>query len=365
MVQRGQPNPTTPVLILDDGELEDVHEILLALGFSCERLRGGAIPGNTPPPSELLVSTPRRIGAVEPSTSRLPIRVVVVNEDSPALRVQLRSFGFDYLVRRPVHGEALRLFLLHCLYSGEERRREVRIPIGLDVSFGTGSLMRCAMLMDLSNSGCRILSPYALEPGMKIKIALPGKEAGKTLTVAGRALRIHLDERQQGDGLYSTAIIFDPVGEEDRIELEKILASSIGNRIIETPRSAADVAESKCGPARRGVEGEESEERRKARRAAYSAKVAAFGDPALRVLVGRDLSVGGMRIEGCISPSTAKPRTIPSPFGPQSPVTMAISAWSCCSMPFALTSAPSSKRWSPTCPPSSRSTTARPGPWER
>jgi len=55
-----------PILILDDGELEDVHEILLELGFGCERLRGGAIADGTKPPSDLLVSTPRRIGAVEP-----------------------------------------------------------------------------------------------------------------------------------------------------------------------------------------------------------------------------------------------------------------------------------------------------------
>jgi hypothetical protein len=37
--------------------------------------------------------------------------------------------------------------------------------------------------------------------------------------------------------------------------------------------------------------------RRQTRRAAYSQTVPAFGDRALRVLVGRDLSVGGMRIQ--------------------------------------------------------------------
>ena len=39
------------------------------------------------------------------------------------------------------------------------------------------------------------------------------------------------------------------------------------------------------------------EERRTTARHPYGAKVPAFGNRALRVLVGRDLSVGGMRIE--------------------------------------------------------------------
>ena len=308
MVRRARPDQPAPVLILDDGELEDVHEILLDLGFSCERLRGGAIADDTMPPSALLVSTPRRIGAVEPSTSRLPLRVVVVNEDSPALREQLRGYGFDYLVRRPVHAEALRLLLLHCLYSGEERRKDVRMPVGLEVSFGAGSLPRGATLVDLSSSGCRILSHYALEPGTRIKVDLPKKEAGETLTLAGRVLRIHLDERQRGDGLYSTAIFFNVASEEERVELEEILQNKLINRIIEAPQRAIETTRTSAADPnhpdvsqRFAVAGEfsseDNEERRKARRAAYSAKVAAFGDPALRVLVGRDLSVGGMRVE--------------------------------------------------------------------
>ena len=313
MIRQDQPGEPEPVLILDDGELEDVHEILLGLGFSCRRLRGGAIEDDTEPPSNLLISTPRRISAVEPSTSQLPIRVVVVNEDSPTLREQLRGYGFDYLVRRPVHVEALRLFLLHCLYSGEERRREVRVPIGLDLSFRTGSLTQAATLVDLSSSGCRILSPYALEPGMRIKVDLSKKKAGEALTLDGRVLRIRLDERQQGDGLYSTAVFFGAMSEEDRGELEAILQNHVGHPIIEIRRRAMESAKAHSAEARAAdgrpsnvsrifgavdeSDGTDSDERRLARRAAYSAKVAAFGDPALRVLVGRDLSVGGMRIE--------------------------------------------------------------------
>ena len=42
---------------------------------------------------------------------------------------------------------------------------------------------------------------------------------------------------------------------------------------------------------------ERSADRRSHQRSSYDRKIPAFGDRALRVLVGRDLSVGGMRVE--------------------------------------------------------------------
>ena len=99
------------VLVLDDGELDDIQSLLEDLHVSFGRVRGGAIVEGTPPPNDLLISTPRRIEAV--GTREVegsgPLRVVVVSEDSNALRAQLRRVGFDFLVRRPVHPEALRL----------------------------------------------------------------------------------------------------------------------------------------------------------------------------------------------------------------------------------------------------------------
>ena len=153
------------VLLLDDGELDDVQEILQSTGVAYGRVRGGAIVSNTPPPSRLLISTPRRINAVhlpEPGSPEAEglVRIVVVNEDSTTLRARLREVGFDYLVRRPVHIEALRLLLLHCLYTGEEKRSEPRVPVGFEVSFRTGLLPRKATLADLSTRGSlRFSSP--------------------------------------------------------------------------------------------------------------------------------------------------------------------------------------------------------------
>ena len=299
------------VLLLDDGELDDVQEILENLDIPYGRVRGGAIADGTPPPSQLLVATSRRIrcvdfspkpdaatSAADASPAPTPVRVVVVDEDSPTLRAQLRTIGFDYLVRRPVHGEAMRLLLLHCLYAGVEKRGELRIPLGFDVSIRTGLLPRRATLADLSSSGCRLLSPYALEPGMRIKVDVPtGNENAETLSLTGRVLRIHLDERLQGDGLYSTAVVFDGADATMSRRLEETLRMRAGARITEAgslafERQGLDLAELPSEPPAES----DGKERRQNPRASYQGTIAAFGNPALHVLVGRDLSTGGMRV---------------------------------------------------------------------
>jgi hypothetical protein len=216
------------VLLLDDGELDDVQQILDQQGVSYGRVRGGAIAPNTPPPTRLLVATPRRVEAVHLPDVSSPdgdgvVRIVVVNEDSPTLRARLREVGFDYLVRRPVHPEALRLLLMHCVYTGEERRSEPRVPVGFEVSFRTGLLPRRATLADLSTRGARLVSKWPLEPGKRITITVPERAGvAESLAVRGRVLRMSLDQRNQ-ETPYSAAVAFDPLPAETRQELEWIL----------------------------------------------------------------------------------------------------------------------------------------------
>jgi hypothetical protein len=328
------------VLLLDDGELDDIQEILDDLRIAYGRVRGGAIARNTPPPTRLLISTPRRIDAV-----RLPARgdaagdaltrIVVVNEDSNTLRAKMREIGFDYLVRRPVHPEALRLLLLHCLYTGDERRREPRVPVGFEISFRTGMLPRRATLADLSSRGCRLLSRYALEPGKRITLQIPqALGASEALTLRGRIIRMSLDENLGPDGPYSAGVMFEDVPAEVRQELEWLLeeraqgpamlqsaAEEVAEPALPDPELAGDdprmsidlevdvrvnpdpeptraepktKARPKQKQASRAGAGRD---RRRSQRGAYDKKVPAFGTRALRVLVARDLSQGGMRVE--------------------------------------------------------------------
>jgi hypothetical protein len=377
----GQP---VDILLLDDGELDDVQQMLEGLDLSFGRVRGGAIADDTPPPASLLISTPRRIsaicGPVADARGGRPVRVIVVNEDSTTLRKRLRQLGFDYLVRRPVHPEALRLLLLHCLYTGEERRKAPRVPIGYEVSFRSGLLPRRSTLADLSVAGCRLLSRYALEPGRRIKVEIPqALGAAEPLSLRGRILRNTFDERLGSEGLYVTAVAFEKLPSDARRELEWVLeeqaqgpptmdqegpssavddhAGAAEPQPVETEEAADRSGDRRAVPAtpaaepldrvladpsargpesrsrdlagaevpplaepgdpgfldievdvRMGWGAEEndqaaqepdgcSSDRRSHQRGAYDRKIPAFGERALRVLVGRDLSVGGMRVE--------------------------------------------------------------------
>ena len=151
-----------PVLLLDDGELDDVREILRTVTSEVLHLRGGMIPEVLEPPEKLFIATSRRavVAGNWPTHSpgEGPVRVAVVTDDSNTLRSMLRRIGFDLLVRRPFHPYALRLLFLRALYSGDERRRETRAPIGAEITFRQGLRKRNAILADLSPKGCRLLS---------------------------------------------------------------------------------------------------------------------------------------------------------------------------------------------------------------
>lgn len=328
------------VLMLDDGELDDIHQILQELAIPCARIRGGAIVTGTPAPKDLLIATPRRIDAVEESVGDAvspTIRVMVVNEDSNALRARLRRSGFDYLVRRPVHSEALRLLLLHCLYKGEERRREPRVAVGFEVGYRAGLLTRRATLLDLSVRGCRLHSRHRVEPGKRIKLMIPeALDAGDPISVTGRVVRSEGAALQDASA-FALGVVFEGLDEGTRQALELLIddrvqgpatlrrgtAAVAARNALSTPAPESDdeipAAEppseaqdvrvvreaprprlrpvSQAAPPRPAATPAAARERRQNRRGSYAQTIPAFGNRALRVLVGRDLSVAGMRIE--------------------------------------------------------------------
>lgn len=318
------------VLLLDDGELDDIQEVLDEIGAAYARVRGGAIVDGTPPPKHLLIATPRRIDAVskvrnDPNQPD-PVRLVVVNEDSIGLRDQLRRSGFDYLIRRPVHPEALRLLLLRGLYRGDERRREPRVAVGFEVNFRSGLRSRRAVLADLSARGCRLISADPLTAGRRIRVNIPeALESDIPVTISGRVLRVdEVDNASDGSPSYGAAILFEEMDDRARETVEVLIEDlALG------PATLSRLRQPGSGEAQDPLEGQASQknaaddaidgaievdlevveggaaatqssepgDRRGDRRAAYVQTVPAFGKRALRVLVGRDLSVGGMRID--------------------------------------------------------------------
>jgi hypothetical protein len=220
-----------------------------------------------------------------------------VNEDSNALRSQLRRSGFDYLVRRPVHAEALRLMLLHCCYKGEERRREPRVPVGVDVSYSLGLAERLATLVDLSSRGCRMLSRHRVERGKRIKVLIPevldAGEDAELLSVPARV--VHVEGTESGGiECFRIGASFEKLDASTRSALALIIEDRAEGpaTLRAKPRSGSDAQTG--GGDNRAIS---VDDRRRQTRGAYSQTIPAFGERALRVLVGRDLSVNGMRVQ--------------------------------------------------------------------
>jgi hypothetical protein len=217
------------------------------------------------------------------------------------------------------------------------------VAVGFEVGFRTGLKSRRAVLADLSVRGCRLLSEAPIDAGRRIRVNVPeALETGDPVSIAGRVLRVDRPKESDRQHLYSAAVLFDDLGRDAREAVELLIEDlSLGPAtlrktlpptapVVSRPQPRADVessrrdgaAEPSLAPEANGADAQAGDEdaldvdvrldpeashpeaasasardRRSSRRAAYSHTVPAFGKRALRVLVGRDLSVSGMRIE--------------------------------------------------------------------
>jgi hypothetical protein len=297
-----------PVLLIDDGELDDVRSLLRGIGAETSELRGGAIPDRVSPPRDLLVTTGRRA------------------------RVAEGCMGFDFLVRRPVHPEALRLLLMRCTFRGEERRRHPRSPVGCTVSYRHGLRRGTAILSELSLEGLRLLSTRPLPVGTGLTLRVPGELlGGRSFSVRAAVLRSDVRRSRRACRELDIALSIDPRDREGQRHVEELLwtiaagppslsepveesaaseTSPVDPDELELAGEADDAAEpSVTDEAKSSEEPSRQTQRRKARppkrwrerrryhRASFGQKIVADSDSATRILVGRDLSSGGMRVD--------------------------------------------------------------------
>ena len=286
---------TAPVLVVDDGELDDIRAVLDELGAEFAHLRGGAVPTAIDPPSQLFIATPRRAMLAKMwLASALPVKIGVVTEDSNTLRGMLKRMGFDLLIRRPVHPYALRLVLLKALYTGRERRNGARFPIGSTLSFRSAMRRKQGVLADLSLRGARLLVPRPLKKGAGITLLLEKElTGGRPLSLRGRVTRVS-DEPEESDK-YVVGLVFDKLSKDQTTRLRQVLKLSADGPVQLTDAASIEAsAESDTTPvAAAGA----PDDRRKHSRAAFSREVVQLDDEASSVLLGRDISIGGMRVE--------------------------------------------------------------------
>ena len=232
---------TTRILLVDDGELSEVAAMLDQLRIDHVRLRGGQVTEDLPPPSHLLVATPRRAQAVRrgsPSgaSEGHPLRIIAVDEDSTAMRRMLRRMGFHLLVRRGVHPEVWRLLVERALFQGEERRTDPRVPVGASISLtrveGDVPARNVALLVDVSNRGCSLSTSELLEPGSRLSLSIRLDDlGGETLNLRGRLVRTSAEPSSSPHG-HTAAMLFDSdLDEHDRKLLTHLLNDlSVGER---------------------------------------------------------------------------------------------------------------------------------------
>ena len=334
---------STPVsLLLHDGELRDIRELMDELGLRFRERRGGASHEDRIRSWDLVVGTPRHLLELDWSrASQVPRRIAVVERDSKTLRSMLQRAGIDLVVRRPVHPASLRLLLLHTLYQGPEKRRTQRVTIGSRVMVRMGWRRRPAVLADLSLSGCRLLCAESPDENRKLKIALPGEiTGGKPLKLTGRVLRC---TDAEFPGVIAIAVSFGQRSKQETRRLSEVIVAHAGGpaKLAEhnnsvpvgppalssaaslpppepdrrkppedmpatpTPLPPSDdepdlgASESHGASARGNDDNDlhDTSERRSKVRHVYDRHVIALGIEATRVLIGRDISMGGMRVD--------------------------------------------------------------------
>ena len=325
-------NATTlpATLLIHDGELADVRDLLVELGVEFGEHRGQPSVEETQAASDLLIATAKRM--IELAVETLPrkaVRIAVLGSDSRTLRTMLRRVGINLLVRRPVHPAALRLLILHSLYRGPEKRRTDRVLVGFPVRYRVGLRRRRAMLVDLSLAGCRLVTEQRLDIGKRIALQLPSDVGGgRPLTVMGDVVRVHnADDRLRRR--FDLAISFDVSADVEPRLRTAVLTHAAGpamlhghpsfeppspvpactdappppandSAVIEapaavetndapTPRDTGSRAEAPPAGAARN--------RRAGPRRTLHRHFVAMTEEATRVLIGRDISLGGMRID--------------------------------------------------------------------
>jgi hypothetical protein len=260
-------------LILDDGDLVDVRSALRDMGVPFLEVEPGAEPIRSDGGFPLMVTTPARARALlangRPPRHHLHL-LVAEGRGEP-----LADIPCDFLLPRPVNPEVLRLLVERADYEGPERRRMTRVAIGIPVRLLAGDVERELVMTQLSAGGCGLVTATPLATESPVRLLLPPELTHpRRLELPGRVLQSRPVTTADGPN-FDCSIAFDPLPLPDRVSLRSLMA--------EQP---VDFRPRRREEARRGAP------RRAGRRQA-----ARRGGEVARVVIGRELSGEGIRIE--------------------------------------------------------------------
>ena len=266
------------------------------------------LPASAPEPplapeGGLVIATPTHSRRAAELCAAMPGRILIgiLQCDAPEPEAAV-STRCDFIVRRPVHAAALRL-LFHCaLYAGPERRSRERVAVGAAVTLRAGLRTWVATLLELSPRSCRLLSPRAVELDRKVGVRLPRRlTGGEVLGLRGRVVRSEAADRDRS-GVFEIVVSFDSVAPAQRRALRVILEGHlIGPASLATDGMGADLPlplRTRPGPGRVGG-ARRIDRRSEPRQTESGLPPTARVNPGTlaAVLIGRDLSPAGMRLE--------------------------------------------------------------------
>ncbi len=302
-MDRESSSPAPVLLLVHDGELADVRAAASGFDVSILDQQGSVTAEELRGPFDVVIATPQRMLDVhlDPGVARAETRRIVVAEgDSRTLRTRLGRAGIDLLVRRPVHPAALRALLLHALYRGPEKRRSKRVAVGAPVRFRCGWRQRPAILADLSLGGCRLLANHAPDAGTTMTLYISADVAnGPAYSLRARVLRCTHPHDATAD-VHAITAAFDAKNPRviERVRATVAAHESGPARLAERDADLQDAEAAAEAPtlieARSPLS--ESPERRDAPRRPLERRVIALGNQASQVVIGTDISLGGMRI---------------------------------------------------------------------
>ena len=296
------------ILLVHDGELDDVVNLIEEIGAQVVERRGKVANDELKSDWDVAIATPRRLMELNFSGApKQPLRIAFLDGDARTAHAMLQRTGVDMTVRRPVHPMALRLLILHTIYRGPEKRKLQRVSVGTAVSFRMGLRKRNALLADISRGGCLLISSEPILRGKSLKLSFSSEiTGGRALGVAGKVVRCG---RAAGGmpGVEQIAIGFEGVSSSVAKQLAAIVKTFAKGPAVYTETDSRDLAalealgqrpmtRKRNAAAVTPPPSRARSERREIPRAQIP-QPATLPAQASKVLVGRDISLKGMRIE--------------------------------------------------------------------
>ena len=182
------------IAVIDDGELRDVRRMIRDLGAEFTHWTKAQVPARGREPRALLITTAAYAGLLgyrrpRGSGRNRPTWIAVADDEARSLRTAVHEWGFDSLVRRPVHPVAMRTLILRALFRGREQRERSRVVVGYDTAFRSGQQAKSATLVDVGTAGCRLIADDAVPVDSRIAVQFPEAIAGTGFAHPGIVVR--------------------------------------------------------------------------------------------------------------------------------------------------------------------------------